>query len=260
MSCQIEIQGVTVSYRENIALRDITLSIKERAFCAVIGPNGAGKTTLLTVINGLGTIRRGTVRIFGLPLQNRTVRSIRRRVGYVAQHHSIDPRFPITVREAVMMGRYGKAGLWGALKEHDREICTRVAAFTGLEGLLDRPLGHLSGGEQQKVAIARALAQEPEILLLDEPTSNLDPRAQRELLHLMDRIYRESHVTMVMVTHILRHIPPCCTETVLMKGGNIIGQGPLGETMRQDTLEDLYGCPMTINSTAAGIQAAPELW
>lgn len=242
----VEIANVTVSYREDIALKNASLSIKEGTFLAVIGPNGAGKTTLLTVINGLGRILSGSVKVFGMPLTHQNMIHIRKDIGYIPQNLNIDPRSPITVREVVSIGRISKIGLFRHQNHKDKEIVEEAMKLVGIDTLAKRPIGHLSGGEQQKVAIARALAQQPRIMLLDEPTANLDPKSQRNLIDLISRIYRESGLTIVFVTHILSHIPSACKEAVLMKGGRIVWTGVIKTALREDILSDLYECPIKI--------------
>ena len=156
------------------------MSIDEGSFVSVIGPNGAGKTTLLTVINGLGTILSGSVKVFGKALQSNNLSVIRKDIGYIPQHLSIDPRSPISVREAISIGRFGKIGLLNKLITADDEIIESAMDAVGISHLANNPIGHLSGGEHQKVSIARALAQQPKIILLDEPTSKtyLKPRTK----------------------------------------------------------------------------------
>ncbi|MDP2755437.1 MAG: ABC transporter ATP-binding protein [Nitrospirota bacterium] len=241
----VEIEGVTVSYRENVALKNISLNIDEGTFFAVIGPNGAGKTTLLTVINGLGKILSGSVRVFGMDLL-RNSSKIRREIGYVPQNSTIDPRSPISVRDVVMIGRLGKIGLFRNPSLEDNKTVDAAMDLVGIRRLQDRPIGHLSSGEQQKVAIARALAQRPKIILLDEPTSNLDPRSQREIIDLIDRIYKEVNLTVVFVTHLLSHIPESCQEAVLMKEGKIIFFGRIEDAFQDHLLSDLYDCPVEV--------------
>jgi ABC-type cobalamin/Fe3+-siderophores transport system ATPase subunit len=239
-----EIENCTVSYRENIALKNTSLGINEGTFLAVIGPNGAGKTTLLTVINGLGKIISGSVKIFGLELTTRNINKIRKEIGYVPQSSAIDPRSPICVSDVVMIGRLAKIGLLRHLDTEDREIVESVMDLVGISELKERPIGHLSGGEQQKVAIARALAQQPKILLLDEPTANLDIKAQRDIIDLIERIYTEQDLTIIFVTHILSHIPSSCKEAVLMKQGKIVWTGKLKDALQDELLSDVYDYPV----------------
>ena len=245
----VEIRNLTVSYRENVALKGISLNIEEGTFLSVIGPNGAGKTTFLTAINGLGRILSGTVKVFGMYMTPRNAVRIRKRIGYVPQNLSIDPRFPITVEEVVKLGRFGKVGLFRRLTKQDDDIVHHAMELTGVLELRDRPIGHLSGGEQQKVSLARVVAQQPELMLLDEPTSNLDPKAQEEIVGLIDKIYNENHITVVFVTHILTHIPRSCRQVVLMKHGTILWAGDIKQ-LDDKLLYELYDHPMgplTIN-------------
>lgn len=240
----VEIDNCTVSYRENIALKNISLSINEGTFLAVIGPNGAGKTTLLTIINGLGRIIFGSVKVFGAKLTSQNINQIRKEIGYVPQSSAIDPRSPICVSDVIMIGRLAKVGLFRRLCSYDHEIVKSVMELVGISELKERPIGHLSGGEQQKVAIARALAQQPKIMLLDEPTANLDLKAQRDIIELIDRIYRENSLTIVFVTHILSHLPRSCKEAVLMKQGEIVYNGKIENALREEVLTNLYECPI----------------
>ena len=183
----VHIQEAVVEYRHGRALDQISLDIGAGECVGLLGPNGAGKSTLLTVINGLTALSRGAVRTLGLnPASGREARKIRTRVGYVAQHSRIDPRLPINVRETVSTGRFGKIGWLGRMKAADREAVDKALEWTGLTELAGRPVGHLSGGQLQRTAIARVLAQEPELLLLDEPTASIDPGVQEELLQLLE--------------------------------------------------------------------------
>jgi len=242
----MEIENAVVSYREDVALRGVSLRVRRGEFVGIIGPNGAGKTTLLTLINGLGKLLQGRVRVLGHLLGRDNARQIRTRVGYVAQVQNIDPRMPIVVREVVMIGRCGRLGLLRRPSEADWEIVERMIELVGMSHLADRPIGHLSGGEQQRVAIARALVQEPDIFLLDEPTANLDWRAQREILELVKRIHMTRKLTTLFVTHDLNTLPRACDRVVLMKDGLIRGEGRPEEMLRENVLSELYDTPIRI--------------
>jgi len=254
----VEIKDVSVSYREDIALKNISLIIKKQTFLSVIGPNGAGKTTLLTVINGLGKIISGSVKVFGRDLNKRNINHIRKEIGYVPQNLNIDSKSPISVREVVSIGRFGKIGLLHCLNDEDKKIITSAMNMVGIGAMAERPIGHLSAGEQQKVAIARALAQQPKIMLLDEPTSNLDPKSQIDIIKLIDRIYREQRITIVFVTHILSHISTACAEAVLIKKGRIIWTGEIKKLFQEDLLSSLYDCPIEITDKGDRIVAGPK--
>ena len=241
----IDIENAVVSYREDIALRGVSLKVKRGEFVGIVGPNGAGKTTLLTIVNGLGKLLRGRVSVLGHHITPGNGHSLRKRVGYVPQVERIDPRMPINVREVVMIGRYGILGLRGRPGRHDWEVVDRALALVDMTHLTQRPIGHLSGGEQQRVAIARCLSQEPELFLLDEPTASLDWKAQSEILELVRRIHDLRHLTTLFVTHDLNCLPVACDRVVLMKEGLIWGDGSPGELLTDDKLSRLYDMPIS---------------
>lgn len=240
MGTVINIDNAVVSYREDVALRGVSLEIKSEEFIGIVGPNGSGKTTLLTVINGMGKLRSGRVHVLGHSLSSGNGHSVRKKVGYVAQVQDIDPRMPMLVREVVMIGRYGLLGLFHRPGKHDWEVVDRVLEMVGMSHLAGRPIGHLSGGERQRVAIARCLAQEPEIFLLDEPTASLDWKAQNGILELVKRIHDSRRLTTLFVTHDLSSLPLTCDRVVLLKAGLIWAEGFPGDLLSDDSLSQLY--------------------
>ena len=240
----INIENAVVSYREDIALRGVSLKIKSGEFVGIVGPNGAGKTTLLTIVNGLGKLLHGRVWVLGDYLTPGNGHSLRKKVGYVPQVEDIDPRMPMNVREVVMIGRYGLLGLLRRPGKHDWKIVDDVLALVGMNHLTQRPIGHLSGGEQQRVAIARCLAQEPELFLLDEPTASLDWKAQSGILELVKQIHESRRLTTLFVTHDLSSLPLACDRVVLMKEGLIWGEGSPSELLTDDNLSQLYDMPI----------------
>jgi ABC-type cobalamin/Fe3+-siderophores transport system ATPase subunit len=244
-SCSIDIQNAVVSYREDIALRGVSLKVQRGEFIGIIGPNGAGKTTLLTVVNGMGKLLNGKVCVLGRTIAPGNGHSLRKRVGYVAQVQNIDPRMPMSVREVAMTGRYGRLGLFHRPDKHDWEIVDIALALVGSAHLSRRPIGHLSGGEQQRVAIARCLAQEPEIFLLDEPTAALDWKAKTDILELVRRIHDLKGLTTLFVTHDLGALPIACDRVVLMKDGLVWKEGPAQELLTDDKLGQLYDVPVS---------------
>jgi ABC-type Mn2+/Zn2+ transport system ATPase subunit len=167
-------------------------------------------------------------------------------VGYIAQVETIDPRMPLSVREVVMLGRFGLLGLFRRPARHDWQLVDEALEMVGMTHLAQRPIGHLSGGEQQRVAIARCLAQEPNIFLLDEPTASLDWKAQTEILELVKRIHDERHLTTLFVTHDLDALPHTCDRVVLMKDGLIIGDGTPDKLISVENLSRLYNLPSAV--------------
>jgi len=242
----IKIQDAVVSYREDVALQGVSLEVRKGEFVGIIGPNGAGKTTLLTVINGLGKLVHGQVWVLGSQLNHRNGGNLRKRIGYVAQVDNVDPRLPISVRETVMVGCYGRLGLFHRPTQAQWQTVDKVLEMVGIAHLARRPMGHLSGGEYQRAAIARALVQQPEIFLLDEPTASIDQKAQHEILSLIQLIHREYRMTTLFVTHDLRTLPPICQRLILMKDGKIWQQGSPESMLREEVLSQLYEAPISV--------------
>jgi len=242
----IQIENAVVSYRESVALRGVSLNVYQGEFVAIIGPNGSGKTTLLTVINGLASLTQGRVKVLGRNLNGHGRHELRKQVGYVAQVAAIDKRMPISVREVVMIGRYGLLGLLRRPSKTDWLLVDEALGLVGMTNLADRPIGHLSGGEQQRVAIARCLAQEPIIFLLDEPTASLDWNAQTEILELVKRIHDERHLTTLFVTHDLDALPHTCDRVVLLKDGLIVGDGTPDKQISTESLSHLYNLSVAV--------------
>jgi ABC-type Mn2+/Zn2+ transport system ATPase subunit len=217
------------------AIRDITLTIDRGELIYIVGPNAAGKTTLLEIINGLLTPVEGLVQVLGLDV-GREGRRVRCRVGYVPQDFLVDPGEPYTALDVVLMGMYGMMGILRRPGRKDRDRCIEVMALLGVDELADRSMGKLSGGQQQKVIIARALAKDPEILLLDEAFSNLDKDSRRRIPELIDRLHRDRGITTLIVTHDLSHPLDSCERMIAMDQGRIVADGEPREVL--SILED----------------------
>ncbi|HWR82044.1 MAG TPA: ABC transporter ATP-binding protein [Candidatus Deferrimicrobium sp.] len=190
----IAIEGLTFRYDGTSVLEEVNLTIGEREFVWVVGPNGGGKTTLLKLILGLLKPQKGRVAVFG-----RAPQQARPRVGYMPQQARLDIQFPIDAMDIVLMGRLGAGVRPGPYRGHDRAIARQALREVGLEDLRRQPFSKLSGGQQRRLLIARALASEPELLLLDEPTANLDLAVERELFELLRTL--NQRLTIVMVSH-----------------------------------------------------------
>jgi ABC-type Mn2+/Zn2+ transport system ATPase subunit len=229
----------TISYPVRTALEDVSLQIAEGELIGVIGPNGSGKTTLLKAILGQIEPTSGTVRIFDCSCAELRCHH-RARIGYLPQMKTIDPNFPLTVFEAVLMGRYAALGLLHRPQPEDRRIVSRSLEEVGMAEFSTTPLGYLSGGQQQRVFIARALAQQPEVLLLDEPTTGVDAPTQRSILDLIRKLRDTLRLTILLVTHDINMISPIASRLVLLKS-RLIAAGPPGEILTRSILTQVYG-------------------
>jgi zinc transport system ATP-binding protein len=200
----IEITGVSFKQDTSYILEDINLEIKRGEFLGIIGPNGAGKTTLLKIMLDLIKPNSGTIKLFG--------EDIRRfkdwyKIGYIPQHAlSFDVNFPINVFEVVSMGRFSKKGLFKNLGKEDRQVIDDALEIVGMKEYKYRRIGRLSGGQQQRVFIARALASQPELLILDEPTVGVDIAGQKEFYDFLEKLNTEKKITLVIVTHDIGNI------------------------------------------------------
>ncbi|MVO85975.1 ATP-binding cassette domain-containing protein [Streptomyces sp. p1417] len=224
----LEVAGLAYAYPDgHQALFGVDLSIARGERVALLGPNGAGKTTLVLHLNGILTAGAGTVTVAGLPLGKRHLAEIRRKVGIVFQDPD-DQLFMPTVREDVAFGP-AAAGVRGP------ELEARVLKALGRVGMAayaDRPPHHLSFGQRRRVAVATVLAMEPEILVLDEPSSNLDPASRRELADIL----RSLDVTVLMVTHDLPYALELCPRALILSDGVIAADGPTGELLADKDL------------------------
>jgi zinc transport system ATP-binding protein len=218
-----ELEGVSFAYRQGQpVLTGVDLVVSENEFVAVAGPNGGGKTTLIRLILGLERPSSGSVRLFGEPAHRVSRRAT---LGYVAQRARIGGQGPVTVREVVSAGRLAQGGLLGPLRSRDRVIVEEAIADVGLAELGDVQLEELSGGQQQRAFIAKALAGQPSLLVLDEPTTGVDAASQESLARLLDRLHRDRHVTTLYVSHEFGAVESIVDRLVLVRGG-IVFDGP----------------------------------
>lgn len=208
---------------------------------ALLGPNGSGKTTILRSIVGFVKPTAGSIVIFGIDATAGIGKGIRKKIGYVPQAHSVDPRAPFCVEDVVAIGRFGTVGLGRRLSPEDRELIQRSLRDTGIAHLSDRPIGHLSGGERQKVQIARALCQTPQVLLLDEPTAHIDLRTQDELIDLLARLDEERGITIVLVMHDVHNLPKQCNRSIILSEGHKIYDGDSSGISPRAILSHLNG-------------------
>jgi len=230
----VNLEDVWVQYNGVPILEAINLPIEQDDFLGIIGPNGGGKTTLLKVILGLVTPTQGKVSILGKPPEKS-----RSKIGYVPQHNLFDREFPISVWEAVLMGRFGKAGLFRRYSSEDKKATQNALQTVGMLDYKSRQLGKLSGGELQRVFIARALVSEPKLLLLDEPTASVDPAMQTEFYEILERLKQQ--MAIVLVSHDISAISIyvdkiACLNRQLHYHGS--------KELTPEILEATYKCPV----------------
>ena len=245
----VQFEGVTIRRGRQTALDAVSLALPSGSLAAVLGPNGAGKSTLLRAVNGGLRASAGIVLALGenpAALGWRSAARWRQRIGLMPQFADHAPAVPLTAREVVEIGRVAQGRHGAPLGTRDRAICEHWLERFGLQALADRSFAALSGGEQRKTHLARIFAQEPELILLDEPAGHLDLAAQDALTRLIAEVWRETHATILIVTHELRHLPPDTTHVILLAGGKIVAQGSPRETLTGPSLSALYGEPLEV--------------
>ncbi len=240
----VEFRDVTVEYENRIALEDVSFGIERGEFIGIVGSNGSGKTTLLKTILGLVEPAKGEVFILGMDVRTH-LKEIREKIGYVPQKTRINPKMPVLVKEVVLMGRYGKIGLFRSPRQKDMEIVKKALEEVDMYDLKDEPFGHLSGGQQQRVYLARALAQESEIMLLDEPTTGLDVSSQRSIIELIARLKEEKDLTVLFVTHDVNSIARVSDRVMYLKN-RIVAFGTLEEVCKEEVLRNVYDVPVQV--------------
>jgi zinc transport system ATP-binding protein len=232
----VSIKGLWVCRAEHAVLEDINLELEPSDFLGLIGPNGGGKSTLLKVMLGLIKPDRGEIRIFGL-----TPEAARGRVGYMPQKTMFDQSFPVKVLDVVLMGRYSRTGLFHHYGPEDRAAARRALEAVKMDDRAEREIGALSGGEQQRVFVARSLVSDPELLLLDEPTAGVDSAQQTEFYDLLSHLNHDLGIAIVMVSHDVTAISKyvskiaCLNQRLYYHGSKEI---------TNDDIEKAYGCPV----------------
>ena len=219
-------------------------------FFIIIGPNGSGKTTLLKVMAGILKSQADQLEILNRPVDHYSRKALARTIAFVPQMIPID--FPFSVTEIVLMGRSPYLGMLGLEQEKDLEIAKQALTFTGVEHLAHRKLDQLSGGEQQRVFVAKAICQEPEIILLDEPTASLDLAHQVRLMDLMEKLKNERGITVVMVSHDVNLAAMYGDRLLLLNKGEIVQLGAPREVLTFQTLEQVYGCTLLVDESPLG--------
>jgi manganese/iron transport system ATP-binding protein len=233
----ISAHNVTVTYRNGtVALRNATFDIPRGTVTALVGVNGAGKSTLFKAIMGFVPIASGEISLLGRSVKEALRSNI---VAYVPQSEDVDWAFPVLVEDVVMMGRYGHMGFFRRASEVDRAAVTTALGRVGMTDYRHRQIGELSGGQRKRVFLARALAQDGQVILLDEPFTGVDVKTEEQIVALLRELRDEGRV-MLVSTHNLGSVPEFCDRTVLVKG-TVMAFGPTETVFTRENLEKAFG-------------------
>lgn len=246
----LSVDCLSVRFSHTDILREVSFSLSGGEFLAIIGPNGAGKTTLIKTILGFNPDYTGHVALAGKPLAQYTSREKARRVAYVPQTHELGEFH--RVREFILMGRYPYLSALRPPEAEDHAVVEASLKQTDTLHLADRLVDTLSGGERQKVMIAAALAQQPEILILDEPATFLDPKNQMEVQRLLRQINRDLGTTIIAITHDLNSVLHDASRVIGLKQGQVLLDGPPGQYLTPTTLLQLFDAPFLMLSSPDG--------
>ena len=231
---RLEIENISIGYGEKIIMQDLSFQVPHGARVAVVGPNGAGKSTLFKALVGILPLQSGRILIHGESLGTH-----KDCVAYIPQREDVDWRFPVTVSDVVMMGRYGQIGWWSRPSKTDKQIVRKSIEQMGIADLADLSIGQLSGGQQQRAFLARALAQEPHILLMDEPFTGVDATTQEVTFGLLDHL-RNQQVTTIISTHDL-NLAASRFDLVLLINHRLIAFGALQQVFTKENLASAFG-------------------
>ncbi|MCL3881234.1 manganese/iron ABC transporter ATP-binding protein [Marivita sp. GX14005] len=233
----LSLQDVTVTYRNgHTALWNASFEIPRGTVTALVGVNGAGKSTIFKAIMGFVPAASGEIRILGMPVREAVARNF---VAYVPQSEEVDWAFPVLVEDVVMMGRYGHMGFLRRPKQADHDAVDQALQRVNMQDFRHRQIGELSGGQRKRVFLARALAQDGQVILLDEPFTGVDVRTEEQIIALLRELRDEGRV-MLVSTHNLGSVPEFCDRTVLVKG-TVLGYGPTDTTFTRANLEEAFG-------------------
>ena len=245
MGTVLSLKNVGFSYGELWALRDLDLDIGPGELLGVMGPNGSGKSTLLNVVDGILIPQEGKVLLRGKPISSYNRSGLAREVAMVAQESHF--RFSFSTLEVVCMGRFPHLGRFQFEGKRDMEVVYKALADTQCLELSERSIHELSGGEKQRVLIARALAQEPTVILLDEPTSFLDLKYKSEIFDLISSLTHKADLSVLVVSHDIDLTAKYCDRMVMLREGYMYSMGVPDEVITASNIEAVYGCPVIVD-------------
>jgi iron complex transport system ATP-binding protein len=242
----LEVKDISVGYGERMVLDGVTFELRDGEILALLGANGAGKTTLVRVLNGTVPVKSGKVALQGLQLYKLSRREIASSIAVVAQEN--ETRFPITVLEFVLSGRFVHGGAFGWETDEDIETARRALDDCDLAEFESRLMNHLSGGERQRVVLARALATGAKVLLLDEPTANLDLAHQAMMFKLVRERCDTSGASAVVITHDLNLAAAFADQVLILKGGRIAAKGTPSEVLTADNIRSVFDVDVMLDA------------
>jgi len=235
---RLQVRGVEFSYDSSPVLKEVTFQAVEGEIIGILGPNGSGKTTLLKCVNRALSPDKGAVLVEDKDLASLTRKEIACEIGLVPQNSVIT--FPFTALDIVMMGRHPSLDRFARESKEDIEIVKKAMESTNVLSLAQRPMNQLSGGEKQRVIIARALAQKPRIMLLDEPTLHLDVNHQMEIMELVRELVKKESLTVIMVSHDLNLAARYCDKLILLDEGKVLSAGSVPDVLTSDNVEKVF--------------------
>jgi manganese/zinc/iron transport system ATP- binding protein len=235
----VEIHDLTVSYNKKPVLWGIDLTLPKGAIVGIIGPNGAGKSTLIKTIMNLIPAGNGYIKLFGEDLEK-----VRQKISYVPQRESVDWDFPASVMDIVLMGRYGKLGLFKRPRKADKDVALDCLTKVGMEGYVNRQISQLSGGQQQRVFLARALAQDADLYFMDEPFAGVDAATESAIIQILREMVSKGK-TVVVVHHDLNSAEEYF-DWILFLNMRLVASGPTKKVFTQELLQETYGGKLTV--------------
>jgi iron complex transport system ATP-binding protein len=242
----INIKSLSFAYSEEVVVNEVSFSISDGEFVGIIGPNGAGKSTLLKLMDGILHPKMGKIQLKEKLLDEYSRKQLAKMIGFVPQNFTT--AFSYSVNDVVLMGRYPHLSAFSSESAEDYKIVEKSMKSTDVWQFKQRQFGNLSGGEKQRVVLASALAQEPQILLLDEPTSSLDIKYQYQFYNILQELQQSSGLTIVVVTHDINLAARYCRRLILLKNGKLVDDGTPEKVITKEIMESVYEVEVEILS------------